>query len=178
MVLRPPWRGSLLRALGLLVLAFLAGCSSAPKGPPQSPPLVSTPLDVVREALHLLDTPYRFGEETPERGFDCSGLVHYVYGRHGIPLPRTAKEMARFLQPLEEDLKRPGDLVFFNTTGKPFSHVGIYLGEDRFVHASSAQGKVIVSDMLMPYWSDHYEGVRRPSLESPAKEETIGRWIP
>ncbi|NDG89035.1 MAG: peptidoglycan endopeptidase [Gammaproteobacteria bacterium] len=104
-MLRPPWRGSLLRALGFLVLAFLAGCSSAPKEPPVSSGGDSTPLPVVREALHLLDTPYRFGEETPERGFDCSGLVHYVYGRHGIPLPRTAKEMARFLQPLEEDLK-------------------------------------------------------------------------
>ena len=177
-VLRHPWMGSLLRPLGLLVLAFFTACSSAPKRPPPSPALVASPHAVVREALHLLDSPYRYGEETPDRGFDCSGLVHYVYGRYGVHLPRTAEDMALFLPPLEESLRRPGDLVFFNTTGKPYSHVGIYLGENRFVHASSAQRKVIVSDFLMPYWSDHYQGARRPSLESPAKGETVGRWIP
>lgn len=178
MVLRHPWRGLRLRPLGFLVLAFLVGCSSAPKEPPVSSGGDSTPLPVVREALHLLDSPYQFGEETPERGFDCSGLVHYVYGHYGVHLPRTAEDMALFLPPLEESLKRPGDLVFFNTTGKPYSHVGIYLGNDQFVHASSAQGKVIVSNFLMPYWSDHYEGARRPFLESPAKRETMGRWMP
>jgi len=177
-VLRHSWRGLLLRPLGFLVLAFLAGCSSASKGPPVSSGGDSTPPPVVREALHLLEMPYRFGEETPERGFDCSGLVHFVYGRYGVHLPRTAEDMAFFLAPLEESLRRPGDLVFFNTTGKPYSHVGIYLGENRFVHASSAQGKVIVSDFMMPYWSDHYEGARRPSLEFPAKGETMGRWMP
>jgi cell wall-associated NlpC family hydrolase len=162
------------RILVTLQLLLLVGCASQPKPPP---PARSTPVNlaVVRDALSLKGVPYRWGEETPQRGFDCSGLVHYVYGRQGVRLPRTARAMANAMPSLGYRFRRPGDLVFFNTTGKPFSHVGIYIGGDDFVHASSARGRVVVSSLGERYWTEHFLGMRRPG---PARSLQIGRWIP
>lgn len=145
----------------LLILLLFAGCAHKPRYQPSPPRRSQTP-PVVQYALSLQGTPYVWGAETPEEGFDCSGFVQYVYSQYGIELPRTAYQMAMALPSIDSFARRPGDLVFFNTTGKPYSHVGIYIGRNRFVHSSSAKGGVIVSSLDKPYWVDHYLGLRRP----------------
>lgn len=174
----PAWPGGSARwlLLGLALLLFI-GCASQPKPRPRLKP---TPINlaVVRDALSLRGVPYRWGEETPENGFDCSGLVQYVYGKHGVLLPRTAYQMAMALPELNAVYRQPGDLMFFNTTGKPYSHVGIYIGNDQFVHASSAKGQVIVSPLGTPYWTGHFLGIRRPGPGVRPAPLKIGRWVP
>jgi cell wall-associated NlpC family hydrolase len=91
-------------------------------------------------------------------------------------LPRTAYQMAMALPKLDGASRQPGDLVFFNTTGKPYSHVGIYIGNDRMVHASSSRGKVVVGPLDTPYWNTHYLGMRRPVAVTQAAVGT-GRWV-
>lgn len=159
-------------------LYLLAGCASHPAKPKPRPAHQPIHLAVVRDALSMRGIPYRWGEETPDRGFDCSGLVQYVYGKHGVALPRTAYLMAMALPELDETQKQPGDLVFFNTTGKPYSHVGIYIGNDRFVHASSAKGEVTVSELDTPYWTKHLLGLRRPGTGVRDEPLQIGHWVP
>lgn len=173
-------RGFLRFAVMTLGFAFWVGCASTPKPPPPSP--VSTPihLKVIREAMTLQGVPYRWGEETPHRGFDCSGFVQYLYGKHGVDLPRTAFDMAMALPTLDETMREPGDLVFFNTTGRPYSHVGIYIGENRFIHASSREGEVMISELDAPYWTRHYQGTRRARHHRASSKEgriPIGRWF-
>jgi cell wall-associated NlpC family hydrolase len=151
------------RVLALaVVLALFAGCASKPKKPAMARRPAGSP--VVSYALSFQGTPYTWGGETPEEGFDCSGFVQYVYARHGVRLPRTARQMAGALPPLDGRSRLPGDLVFFNTTGEPYSHVGIYIGNNAFVHSSSAKGGVIVSSLDKPYWVEHFLGLRRPGL--------------
>lgn len=120
-------------------------------------------------ALKLLGTPYRMGGRRPETGLDCSGLVRYVYKQtHDIDLPHNARDISRRGEPVEPSELRPGDLVFFNTLGRPFSHVGIYKGDGKFVHASSRRDKkVTVSDMGNRYWAARFDGARRITLSSP-----------
>jgi cell wall-associated NlpC family hydrolase len=145
-----------------VVFALLAACSSAPKTVPAPAPAVQMPLPpVTRYALSLVGVPYRYGAASRDEGFDCSGFVRHVYQQHGILLPRTAREMAGAL-PRADDL-RSGDLVFFNTDGGAFSHVGLFVSGDRFVHAASRRtGKVLVSSLNNPYWRKHFTGIRRP----------------
>jgi cell wall-associated NlpC family hydrolase len=118
--------------------------------------------EVALFALGLLGRPYALGGGSPETGFDCSGLVAYVY-RETLrrSLPRTADEQSRIGMAVPTHALAPGDLVFFNTLRREFSHVGIYLGEARFIHAPSAGGVVRVDDMRMPYWTSRYNGARR-----------------
>lgn len=144
-----------------LVLALAAGCASKKPKPARVPPQARNP--VVDYALSFRGTPYTWGGESPGEGFDCSGFVQYVYRRHGIYLPRTARQMATALPSLDSRARKPGDLVFFNTTGQPYSHVGIYIGRNNFVHSSSAKGEVIISSLDKPYWWEHFLGIRRPS---------------
>jgi cell wall-associated NlpC family hydrolase len=119
----------------------------------------------VSYALSLQGIPYRYGKGSPGEGFDCSGFVKHVYGRHGVLLPRTVREMAQTLPAVGKEARRPGDLLFFNTSGRSFSHVGIYLGEDAFVHAPSSQtGRVMVSSLKRPFWWRRFLGVRRPEV--------------
>jgi len=118
--------------------------------------------EVARYALSLQGAPYRYGAESPREGFDCSGFVKYVYEKYGVRLPRTAYQMAAATPRVDSRNRQPGDLVFFNTTGQPFSHVGIYIGNNTFVHSSSVKGKVIVSSLERPYWLERFLGVRRP----------------
>jgi cell wall-associated NlpC family hydrolase len=144
----------------VVVIGLIAGCASTP----EIKPVVREPSSLIDYALSLQGAPYRYGGESPEEGFDCSGFVKHVYGRHGIRLPRTAFQMATSLPPLPGDYGlRSGDLVFFNTTGRAYSHVGIFIRDDKFIHASSSRsGRVMVSSLIGAYWRKHYVGARRP----------------
>jgi len=132
----------------LQLLTGLAGCASTP---PESaePPAVHQPvLDV---AVSELGTPYRYGGSTP-RGFDCSGLVYYAYYQTGIRVPRSTTAQYRHARPVALKNLQPGDLVFFRTAHRSISHVGIYAGNARFIHAPS-RGRVVSYDSLNdPYW--------------------------
>jgi len=112
----------------------------------------------------MVGRPYHFGGASPSSGFDCSGLVHYSYRQAGLVLPHsTEKQRISGRHIRKADLRR-GDLVFFDQEGKKNSHVGIYLGDGRFVHAPSS-GKQVRSDRLdAPYWKKHYSEARRVSI--------------
>ncbi len=117
--------------------------------------------DFAEQALAYLGTRYKYGGESPS-GFDCSGLVWFVAQETmGIKLPRTTADQAKQgVKVARAELQR-GDLVFFNTMGRRFSHVGIYLGEGEFVHAPSTGGKVRIEKMSARYWNARYNGARR-----------------
>lgn len=117
---------------------------------------------VLQRALALLGTPYRWGGTTPDKGFDCSGLVGYVFRNAlGIELPRVSREMAQSGELISDRAKlNEGDLVFFGRSGR-VDHVGIYLGEGRFVHAPSTGKDVMVSSLETGYWSGKYMQARR-----------------
>jgi len=118
--------------------------------------------DVAIYALGLIGVDYRFGGETPESGVDCSGLVRYVFQQvTGVTLPRTSKELSRLGNNVASADLAPGDLVFFNTRRLPFSHVGIYLGDNRFIHAPSTGSEVEISRLSESYWQKHFNGARR-----------------
>jgi hypothetical protein len=122
---------------------------------------------VVR-ALALVDTPYRYGGRTPA-GFDCSGFVGYVFAEaSGMVLPRRSEDIVRVGDPLERDRLVAGDLVFFNTLGRRYSHVGIYIGDGRFVHAPARGGRVRVERISDPYWRARYNAARRLGPVQPA----------
>jgi cell wall-associated NlpC family hydrolase len=113
-------------------------------------------------AVTLVGTPYRAGGTTPQRGFDCSGFVYHVFAAAGrINLPRRAGDMATQGRNVDPRQLAPGDLVFYNTLGTRFSHVGIYVGNGRFVHAPSSGGSVRLVDMNNRYWAPRYSGARR-----------------
>ncbi|PMS17901.1 hydrolase Nlp/P60 [Trinickia dabaoshanensis] len=166
----------------ILVVLSLAACSSAPPRavrsggaasgenawrtmPPGSPRFVdhSTGREEISiEAMGLIGIPYRWGGNTPDSGFDCSGLVRYVVARAAdVDLPRTTADMSRRGESIEPDEIAPGDLIFFNTTGRPHSHVGIYVGKLRFVNAPSTGGTVRLDYLTNPYWARHFDGIRR-----------------
>lgn len=113
-------------------------------------------------AVSLLGTPYVYGGANPREGLDCSGLVQFVYRQIGEDLPHNALAMSRLGAAVAEGRLHPGDLVFFDTLGRPFSHVGIYLGDGRFIHAASAGvERVMISRLSNPYWQAHFDGARR-----------------
>lgn len=118
--------------------------------------------DLAIFALGLIGVDYRFGGNTPEAGLDCSGLVRYVFQQvTGIALPRTSQELSRIGKKVTASDLEIGDLVFFNTRSRPFSHVGIYLGDDRFVHAPSRGGEVEIVSLSANYWRTRFSGARR-----------------
>lgn len=109
---------------------------------------------------------YRRGGTEPTTGFDCSGFVGHVFRESvGLVLPRTAKEISKEGDAVKKDELKPGDLVFFNTMRRTFSHVGIYLGGGLFVHSPRVGGAVRVEDMSDKYWVKRYNGARRVSIE-------------
>jgi cell wall-associated NlpC family hydrolase len=108
----------------------------------------------------LRGTPYRNGGSDPA-GFDCSGFVWYVFGQHGIPMPRTVAAQYRTGIEVGTDALRAGDLVFFDTNGAGPSHVGIVIGGDEFVHAPSSAGQVRVERLGAAYWARRFAGARR-----------------
>ena len=115
---------------------------------------------VVRRALGYLGTRYRYGA-SGARGFDCSGFTSYIYRQHGINLPHNSAAQYRVGKPVSRSELRPGDLVFFRTRGSRISHVGIYIGDGKFVHASSARGRVRVDTLTSGYYHQRYVGARR-----------------
>lgn len=121
--------------------------------------------DLAFFALSLSGTPYQYGGDSPDNGFDCSGFVRYVFRRSlDIELPRSTRQINRLGQVVELAQLRPGDLVFYDTLRSMFSHVGIYLGDDRFVHSPSKGGSVRVEHMRDSYWQRRYNGARRITL--------------
>jgi cell wall-associated NlpC family hydrolase len=121
--------------------------------------------DIPTYAQSLIGTPYKFGGTSPDQGFDCSGFVGDVF-RHtaGITMPRTTAEISKTGFAITAADLRAGDLVFFNTLKKKFSHVGIYLGDGSFIHAPSKGGKVRIENMGDKYWQKNYDGARRINL--------------
>jgi cell wall-associated NlpC family hydrolase len=118
--------------------------------------------EMVLHALALIGVPYRYGGSNPETGLDCSGLVRHVVAKVvGLKLPGDAKRISELGAPIEPGEMQPGDLVFFNTLRRPYSHVGIYLGNQRFIHAPSTGGVVEVVSMNQRYWQQRYNGARR-----------------
>mgnify|MGYP006205017811 CR=1 FL=1 len=116
-------------------------------------------------ALNFLGVKYSFGGDAPSTGFDCSGLVSYVAEKSlGLKLPRQSKDIAKEGTSVNRSELRKGDLVFFNTMRRPFSHVGIYLGDKRFLHAPAAGKSVHIVDMREPYWALRFDGARRIDL--------------
>lgn len=114
------------------------------------------------QALSLIGVHYKFGGSTPETGLDCSGLVGYLYRTTvGLSLPRTATELAHIGTQVSMRDLQPGDLVFFSTLKRKFSHVGIYLGGNKFIHAPRRGENVRIEDMGQDYWQAHFTGVRR-----------------
>ena len=159
----------------LVLFALVAALSGAPRaalaagpGAPNAGPPVSS--ELVLRALSLLGVHYRFGGNSPESGLDCSGLVRYVFREAtGLVLPRRAEEMSRVGEHVNEEELRPGDLVFFNTLRRAFSHVGIYIGEGRFVHAPSTGKEVSVEEIDRRYWQHRFNGGRRLlAVEAPS----------
>jgi cell wall-associated NlpC family hydrolase len=163
---------NLLFLIGFLCLA-LNGCAShsgrlsdaEPEPAAAMPPVVHA-IDrasgVALQALAHLGTPYRVSGLSPQTGFDCSGLVAYVYREGaGMTLPRNTFDLSRLGEPVERAALRPGDLVFYNTQRREYSHVGIYLGEERFIHAPSSGGEVRVENLRADYWVRRYNGARR-----------------
>ncbi|NYT38237.1 peptidoglycan endopeptidase [Allopusillimonas soli] len=117
---------------------------------------------LVATALSLLGTKYRYGGEAPSTGFDCSGLVIYAAEKSlGLKLPRRARDIAHKGKAVKRTELKRGDLVFFNTLGHRYSHVGIYLGNQKFVHAPRTGSVVRIEDMDVSYWRKRYNGARR-----------------
>ena len=118
--------------------------------------------EMVVGALGFLGVPYRFGGVSVETGFDCSGFVRAMYDQAmGLALPRRAEEQARATEKIDRRDLRPGDLVFFNTMRRAFSHVGIYIGDGKFIHAPRTGSEVRVEDMNGSYWQRRFNGARR-----------------
>ncbi len=159
--------GSAFRALILAPLLALAACASLPEEDLGEPPSAALPgngkgTEVALFAMSLIDTGYRFGGKNPEAGLDCSGMVSYIYDKAaGLRLDGSAAQMAKQGRPVAYREMEPGDLVFFNTRNRPRSHVGIYLGDGKFVHAPQSSGRVKVSSLRSGYFAARFEEARR-----------------
>jgi len=133
--------------------------------------------DLVLSAMNFLGVPYRRGGETADEGFDCSGFTRHVFEASiGLVLPRRSQEQARApgLLKVDRDELKPGDLVFFNTVRAAFSHVGIYIGDGKFIHSPRTGARVRVEDMRAAYWSRRYNGARRPAESAePARGQPV-----
>jgi cell wall-associated NlpC family hydrolase len=152
--------------IGLAVL--VSACGSRPQPPPAHiaiPPHHQgdlNPNDILFRAISLVGTPYHYGGNTPESGFDCSGLVDYVFRDiAGVSLPRTAQAISELDAPeVKREALETGDLVFFGNR-RHASHIGIYVGKGRFVHAPNEGGTVRLDYLDAPYWNEHYTGAIR-----------------
>lgn len=152
-------RLSLLALLSLAVM--LGGCSSTPLQSPSDAAIAARAAD---QALRMQGKPYRYGGNTPN-GFDCSGLVQYSFSKAGVRLPRSTEGLWQRSRPIAVGKLQRGDLLFFDQEGKRSSHVAIYLGNDRFIHAPSSGKAVNVANFSDPYWRKHFAGARRPQWD-------------
>jgi murein DD-endopeptidase len=175
-------RASWLAAVALVLLA-LAGCSSTRHPVPEADRSATRPgggtqgemqrggaradedvgASAARTALSMRGKPYRYGGYSPQ-GFDCSGLVHYSYAQAGGSLPRNTNGLWVRSRTIDRGEIRPGDLLFFHQEGKRNSHVGIYIGSNRFVHAPSSGKQVSTASLSDPYWRQHFSAAKRPVL--------------
>ncbi len=154
--------------LALILSLAVAGCGhvSVSPGSSAAPPAAGRPADarahdVVLYALHLIDTGYRFGGKNPDAGLDCSGMVSYVFeNAAGVELSGSAADIARRGRPIDNAELRPGDLVFFNTRNRPHSHVGIYVGDGRFIHAPNSNGRVRMESLTRGWFATRFEEAR------------------
>ena len=169
-----------------LLILVLSGCSSMAPSTTSTAPLTTPPgwrypvpvggviqppsgmsrdqaiAEITSRSVLLLGTPYRLGGSRPSEGLDCSGLIaHVVEEAFRLRCPRTTEEQALVGSPVSRRSLAPGDLVFFNTTGRPNSHVGVYLGESRFVHAPTSRGVVRIESLEQGYWSRRFDQARR-----------------
>ncbi|MCG5073524.1 C40 family peptidase [Paraburkholderia tagetis] len=133
--------------------------------------------DVVVGALNMIGVRYRWGGNTPDSGLDCSGFVRYVFqDTLGMSLPRRAEEMSRVGEKVSMSNLKPGDLVFFNTMRRTFSHVGIYIGDNKFVHSPSTGSTIRVDDLDSGYWEKRFTGARRVETSfTPDQEQGLKR---
>ena len=140
----------------------MPGRGHLPEGPPPPPP-TGAPFEgyaIAGTALDLRGAPYRSGGSDPS-GFDCSGLVWYVFAQHGLAVPRTVADQYRMGRKVKSDAIEAGDLVFFRTEGRSVSHVGLSIGGDEFVHAPNSRGDVRVERLGSDYWWKRFAGARR-----------------
>ncbi|MDC7707388.1 C40 family peptidase [Vogesella indigofera] len=158
----------------LLLLVLLAGCASAPSKtavkPKPRPPAASNlsalkadgvSREILLYTLSLLDVDYQFGGSNPEAGLDCSGMVAYIYQHAaGIKLPHNAAQIAALARPIGNHQLQVGDLVFFNTMNRPFSHMGLYIGDGKFVHAPRSNSVIRVDRLDNRYFASRFEGAR------------------
>jgi cell wall-associated NlpC family hydrolase len=122
--------------------------------------------ELVMQAMGLLGVPYKRGGTSEEKGFDCSGFVRHMYEKSvGLVLPRRAEEQAKVTEEISRSELKPGDLVFFNTLKRTFSHVGIYVGDGKFIHAPRPGKAVRVDDMREAYWQQRFNGARRVQVD-------------
>ena len=145
-------------------LAIIAGCGSAPVRlpPPDTGPMSEERAEALLQTLLQLGVDYRYGGNSPESGFDCSGLVAHVFREaYGIQLPHNARAQSEYGVRVSLSELRAGDLVFYNTLNRPYSHVGIYLGDGRFVHAPKTGAQVRVESVSSRYWMRRFDGARR-----------------
>ncbi|MYN11616.1 hypothetical protein GSY71_00390 [Pusillimonas sp. TS35] len=151
--------------LGIALLALLAACAGPTKHtrhPARHIAVNPAERDnVALTAMSLVDTPYRYGGNNPESGFDCSGLVNYVFNTAAsTQLPRQSSDIAGISRPVSRSALKAGDFVFFNTLGRPNSHVGIYVGNGKFVNAPSSGGRVRLDSLDSPYFSRRFDSAR------------------
>lgn len=155
--------------LTLSLLATSAWCADAPPTEPNAPltklqALTSHASELALQAMGMLGIHYKYGGNTPENGLDCSGLVRHIFKEAwGTVLPRTSEEISRVGEHIKKEDLQPGDLVFYNTLKRGFSHVGIYLGDRKFIHSPSAGGQVRIESMDIGYWKKRFNGGRRIS---------------
>jgi cell wall-associated NlpC family hydrolase len=157
---------SSMRLLLLLSILLLGACATTNESaPPYQVNSSSEAGQLTSYARSLIGTPYKYGGYSPKTGFDCSGFVDYVfrYAAH-ISLPHNAQRISRRGLPVKSSHLRAGDLVFYDTNRHAFSHVGIYIGDGRFIHAPSSGGRVRMENMHEAYWKEHYNGARRIAL--------------
>ena len=146
--------------------AFLVerGLVTSPQSPARAGNVRERTAELVVAAMNFVGVPYRHGGNNSESGFDCSGFTRHIFDLAlGLALPRRADDQAgaKGLVAIDKAELRPGDLVFFNTLKRTFSHVGIYIGDGRFIHAPRSGSEVRIEDMRYAYWAQRFTGARR-----------------
>jgi len=159
--LQSPWIA--VRLLLAMLVAAIAGCAGSPEAPDR-PAVVRASDETARKAVDyardMVGKPYKYAGDSPA-GFDCSGLVRYSYGKAGLQMPRDTRSQRNASVPVSLKNLREGDLLFFDQEGKKASHVGMYIGNGRFVHAPSSGGKVRTDSLKAEFWKKHFVDARR-----------------